>query len=274
MQGDGKAEVVFDAAEVTARFADLAGKSAIVTGASQGIGVGIAEFLARQGMLLTLAARSTEAGQAVARELSKRGADCQWVTADVSTSAGARAVFDAAVARYKRVDLLVNNAARLRSRPFDELDAEAYGWFEANCRMIYELSYLVVGHMKQAGGGCIVNISSVGGLRAHRGLSGYDASKGAIDALTRSMALDLAPYGIRVNGVAPGATLSRPDKAWQAKAGKDRLRYIPLGRLGRREEIASAVAFLASNAGAYITGQTIYVDGGLTAQLTPPGIFV
>jgi 3-oxoacyl-[acyl-carrier protein] reductase len=141
--------------------------------------------------------------------------------------------------------------------------------------MVYGLSYLVARHMAEAGGGCIIHISSVGGLRSHRGKAGYDASKGALDALTRSMAVDLAPYGIRVNAVAPGATLNRdpapPHYArWveQSKAG------IPLGRLATPEDIAAAVAFIASDAGAYITGQVIYVDGGLTAQLTPPGIFI
>lgn len=113
-------------------------------------------------------------------------------------------------------------------------------------------------------GGAIVNISSVGGLRAHRGLAGYDASKGAIDALTRSMALDLAPFNIRVNAVAPG----------QTRSGHHKLEGVPLGRAGTPEDVATAVAFLASEAASYITGQVLYVDGGLTAQLTPPGIFI
>jgi len=126
--------------------------------------------------------------------------------------------------------------------------------------------------MAERGGGCIINISSVGGLRAHRGLAGYDASKGAMDALTRSMAVDLAPHGIRVNAVAPGATRNRPlDARWEEKLA-EKARGIPLGRVGRPEEIGAAVAFLASQAAAYITGQVLYVDGGLTAQLTPPGI--
>ena len=118
--------------------------------------------------------------------------------------------------------------------------------------------------MKDHGGGCIINISSAGGLRAHRGLAGYDASKGAIDSLTRSMALDLAPLGIRVNAVAPGQIRNVPREAGG----------IPLGRSGTPEDVAAMVAFLASDAAAYITGQVIYVDGGLTAQLSPPGIFI
>ncbi len=257
-----------------ARFPDLAGRSGIVTGASQGIGAGIAAFLGRQGMTLTLAARSTEAGEKVTADLRAAGAEVQWVTADLTDGAGAQRVLDAATGRFGRVDVLVNNAANKGSKAFEELDAEAYAGFEASVRMLYELSYRVVQHMKQAGGGAIVNISSVGGLRAHRRLAGYDAAKGAMDALTRSMAVDLAPYGIRVNAVAPGATLSRPDDPRWLRSAARRGPYIPLGRLASREEIAAAAAFFASDASANTTGQILYVDGGLTVQLTPPGIRV
>ena len=107
-------------------------------------------------------------------------------------------------------------------------------------------------------------------MRAHKRMAGYDAAKGAIDALTRSMAIDLARYGIRVNGVAPGFTRPKPHPSWVAT----KLRYIPLGRTAEYEDIAAAVAFLASDAASYITGQILYVDGGLTVQLTPPEIFV
>jgi NAD(P)-dependent dehydrogenase (short-subunit alcohol dehydrogenase family) len=120
-----------------------------------------------------------------------------------------------------------------------------------------------------AGGGGIVNISSVGGFRAHwRGLP-YDATKGAIDAMTRAMAIELAEYGIRVNAVAPGATRTDRSPAPESElAGRIRKR-VPLGRFGAPVEIGHAVAFLASDDAAYITGQVLYVDGGVTAQLDP-----
>jgi len=260
---------------VAACFPDLAGKTAIVSGASRGIGCGIADLLGRQGMKLALAARSAEAGEAFATTLKAKGVECLWVTADLATPDGARRVFDAARERFGRIHLLVNNAARLRSAPFLKLDEEEYrASFEANLRMVYGLSLLVARHMAEAGGGSIVHISSVGGLRAHRSLSGYDASKGAIDALTRSMALDLAPCGIRVNAVAPGAILSPPLTERKLQVYRGKSEGIPLGRPGTPEDIAAAVAFLASDAGSYITGQVLYVDGGLTAQLTPPGVFI
>lgn len=261
--------------DVQARFPDLAGQVAIVTGTSRGIGCGIARVLARQEMKLLLTARSEQAGQAFADELAEQGTEARFVSADVSSAEGAQSVFDAAIEQFGRVDLLVNNAAYTRSKAFLELDAEA---FAASCldniRMTYHLSYAVAHHQADAGGGSIVHISSVGGLRAHRELAGYDASKGATDALTRSMAVDLAPAGIRVNAIAPGATRRRPTpprlEPFYAEAGS----HIPLGRAGEPEEIGWAVAFLASRAAAYITGQVLYVDGGLTSQLTPPSIWV
>jgi 3-oxoacyl-[acyl-carrier protein] reductase len=259
----------------TARFADLRGKTALVTGASRGIGCGIAEVLAEQGMKLLTAARSAEAGEAFAASLRDAGSDCEFVAADLSTPAGAAGAVEAVVRRHGVIDLLVNNAAQTRSKAFGALDEGAYrASFEANVRMVYGPSFAAAAHMAEAGGGCIVHISSVGGLRAHRGLSGYDASKGALDALTRSMAVDLAPRGIRVNAVAPGAIRSRPPSPRYEESCRQRGTRIPLGRVGEPREVGLAVAFLASEAASYITGQVLYVDGGLTTQLTPPGMFV
>jgi len=258
-----------------ARYPDLAGKAAIVTGTSRGIGCGIARVLGRQGMRLALAARSAEAGEAFAQELRAGGVDGFFLAADLATPEGAQAVFEAALARFGRIHLLVNNAANLRSKPFLELDEEAYrASFEANMRMIYGPSLLAARHMADSGGGGIIHISSVGGLRGHRGVAGYDASKGAIDALTRSSALDLAPHGIRVNAVAPGLTITRPPHPRWADHHREAATRIPLLRTATPEDIGNAVAFLASDAASYITGQVLYVDGGLTAQLTPPGIRV
>lgn len=260
---------------VSATFPNLAGKTAIVSGASRGIGCGIAAVLGRQGMHLALCARTADLGEVFAAGLRSKGVDAHFVAADLSTPEGARCVFDGAVERFGRIHLLVNNAAHLRSWPILELDEEKYRRsFEGNVRMVYGLSYLAARHMAASGGGIIINISSVGGLRAHRGLAGYDASKGAIDALTRSMALDLAPHGIRVNGVAPGLTVAGPVRPDRAERLKGQEAGIPLGRTGTPEDIGAAVAFLASDAGSYITGQTLYVDGGMTAQLTPPGIYI
>ena len=170
------------------------------------------------------------------------------------------------------LNLLVNNAARLGGGAFVDLDEERYvTWFEGNVRMVYGLTRLVAPRMVEQGAGSIVNISSVGGLRSHRRQVAYDASKAAVDSLTRGLALELAPYGVRVNGVAPGATRNRPVDERRAERLRRMAEGIPLGRIGEPADIGEAVAFLASEASSYITGQTIYVDGGLTTQLTPPG---
>lgn len=257
------------------RFPDLAQRVAVVTGASRGIGWGIAQFLADQGMKLVITARSAAEGQKLTTELESRRAQCLWVSADLSTAAGAKKVFRKAVERFGRIHLLVNNAACLHSRGFLQLEEDVYhASFEQNMRIVYNISLLVARHMAAQGGGNVINISSVGGLRSHRGLAGYDASKGAMDALTRSMALDLAAHGIRVNAVAPGATDTRPGHASYDKARANARERIPLARMGSLADVAAAVAFLASDASSYITGQVLYVDGGITAQLCPPGLFI
>ncbi len=263
---------------ISASFPGLEGRCALVTGASRGVGVGIARFLGRQAMRLVLTARSEERGLAVTDELRQRGVDCHWVTADAATKEGADRVLQEALEQYGGVDLLVNNAACLRSTDFLNLDEENYRVsFELNVRIVYELSLRVARLMAgSAEGGSIINISSVGGLRSHRASSGYDASKGAIDALTRSMSLDLAPHGIRVNAVAPGAVRpgAPPRDEERAERRRRRREGIPLKRFVEPEEIGAAVAFLASDAAAYITGQILYVDGGLTTQLSPPGLSI
>jgi 3-oxoacyl-[acyl-carrier protein] reductase len=125
--------------------------------------------------------------------------------------------------------------------------------------------------MRETGGGNIIHISSVGGLRAHwRGFP-YDVTKGAIDSMTRAMAIDLAEYNIRVNAIGPGATRTRRTPSDEHPVIQEMSGRIPLGRFGLVSEISSVVSFLASSEASYITGQIIYVDGGITAQLSPPG---
>jgi NAD(P)-dependent dehydrogenase (short-subunit alcohol dehydrogenase family) len=260
---------------ISARFPDLNGKAAIVTGTSRGIGTGIAWFLGRQGMKLLCTARSEERGRRFTEELKTRGIEAAWVTADISEPDQAEKVVEEAKRHFGAIDLLVNNAALNGSSPFLKLDPAKYHWsFERNVRMVYELAFRAAHHMAEKKSGSIVNISSVGGLRPHWGMSGYDAAKGAIDSFTRSMAVQLAQFNVRVNSVAPGATYHGSERAPFHEKAKERTRYIPIGRNATPEEIGAAVAFLASDAAAYITGQILYVDGGLTTQLTPPGIHV
>ena len=257
---------------IPARYPELAGKVAIVTGSSRGIGLGIALRLVREGMAVVINSRTPDAVQAAAAALSALGASVLAVPADVGRTAEVDRLFDATLQAFGRVDLLVNNAADLRRVHFFDVDeALLDGQLAGNIRGPYMCSVRAAEIMRRSGGGNIVNISSVGGTRAHwRGLP-YDVTKGALDAMTRAMALELAQYGIRVNGIAPGPIYNRdgdPAQSPWAAAAKER---VPLARLGTTLEIGSVVAFLASPDSSYITGQIVYVDGGLTAQLSPVG---
>lgn len=259
-------------ASISPRYRELAGKVAIVTGSSRGIGRGVAVRLAREGMKVVVNGRDVERVEAVAAALRDLGAEALSVPADVGTTEGVNRLFDETRKGFGLVNLLVNNAASLRRVHFFEVDEALLDLQLAdNVRGPYLCAYRAAEVMRDAGGGSIVNISSVGGLRAHwRGLP-YDLTKGALDAMTRAMALELASYGIRVNAVGPGpirTERSRPLDHPEAQAAMTR---VPMGRFGSPLEIGSVVAFLASEDASFITGQVIYVDGGLTAQLSPPG---
>lgn len=254
------------------RYPELRGKVAIITGSSRGIGKGIAMRLAREGMAVVINSRTPEIVENTAAELRKLGAEALAGPGDVGCTADVDKLFEKTLQTYGTVDLLVNNAADLRRVGFFDVDASLLDrQLTDNIRGPYMCSYRAAEVMRTAGGGNIIHISSVGGLRAHwRGLP-YDVTKGAIDAMTRAMAVELAAYGIRVNAVAPGATrtertLPQDDPRHLAFAQR-----VPMGRYGLPLEIGATVAFLASPDASYITAQVIYVDGGLTAQLSPKG---
>jgi NAD(P)-dependent dehydrogenase (short-subunit alcohol dehydrogenase family) len=252
------------------RYPELAGQVALVTGSSRGIGKGIAIRLAREGMRVVINARSKQAVETTAAELKALGADVVAAPADVSRAAEVARLFDETLQPFGGIHLLVNNAANLERRHFFQVDeALLENELANNIRGPYLCAYRAAEWMRDAGAGNIVHISSVGGLRAHwRGLP-YDLTKGAIDAMTRAMALELAEYNIRVNAIAPGATITERTGDLEDTRYQALLRRVPLSRFAQVTEIGAAVAFLASPDAAYITGQIIYVDGGLTAQLSP-----
>ena len=262
-----------DYTTIPARYPELAGKVAIITGSSRGIGKGIAMRLAKEGMKIVINGRTAETVKATTAELVGLGAQAIGVAADQSTTAGVERIFEETLAAFGTVHVLVNNAANLKRRHFFEVDeALLDSSLATNIRGPYLCAYYAAKQMRDAGhGGNIIHISSVGGLRAHwRGLP-YDVTKGALDAMTRAMALELAAYDIRVNGVAPGATLTERWPDTNHPRMRAVIERIPLKRFGQGLDIGAAIAFLASDDAAYITGQTLYVDGGITAQLSPPG---
>lgn len=249
------------------RYPELAGRVAVVTGSSRRIGRGIAERLARENMKVVINGRTPETVIATAAELRALGAEVLPVPADVGRTADVDRLFAETLRAFGTVDLLVNNAADLRRTRFFDVDE---GFLDHqindNIKGPYMCACRAADVMRKSGGGSIINISSVGGRRAHWNGLPYDVAKGAIDAMTRAMALELADYGIRVNAVAPGPI--RED-ATAVGSSLPELERVPLRRFGHPADIGAAVAFLASPDAAFITGQILYVDGGLMAQLTP-----
>jgi len=263
-------EQIFNA--IQPRYPEFEGRVALVTGSSRGIGKGVALRLAREGMKLVIHGRDHAEAEQTTQELRALGADVRSSVHDFSEEDPLEAFFDVTMQHYGRLDLLVNNAADLRRRDFTSDHYQLLNQqLAVNLRAPYLCSWHAAAIMRNASGGNIVNISSVGGLRAHWTGLPYDLTKGGIDAMTRAMALELAEYGIRVNAVAPGAIQAEKTPALDSGKVQAVVARIPLARFGKALEIGSAVAFLASDDASYITGQIIYVDGGITAQLSPPG---
>ena len=250
-----------------ARYPELSGKVAIITGSSRGIGAGIAARLAKEGMRVVITGLDAAETETATADLRQAGAQVSAVPGDLSNDTLLDALFEHTLTTYGQLDLLVNNAAdlrRFRARDVDRSVVDAQ--LAVNLRAPLMLSLQAASVM--GNGGSIINISSVGGARPHLPGIPYDVAKGALDALTRTLAVDLGEFGIRVNGVAPGFTpVATPDKADYLR---EMSKYIPMRTPGRYADIAATVAFLASPDASYITGQTIYVDGGLSTQLHPP----
>jgi 3-oxoacyl-[acyl-carrier protein] reductase len=247
---------------------DLAGKAVIVTGGSRGIGRAIVELLAAEGAAVTFLFREDRAaaGQTVEDERA-RGHIIFSEQADVRDSAACAAVVERVVDRHGRVDVLVNNSAVIRDNLLAWLEpADVSEVLETNVTGVFNITRAVVPHMITRRSGKIINISSVAGKMAGRGQTNYAASKGAIDAFTRALAVELAPRRITVNAVAPGIIETGMSEQIRARANDEARARILLRRFGTPLEVAYAVVFLASRFADYITGQIIYVDGGFKME--------
>ena len=251
----------------------LEGKVAVVTGAAQGIGRGIAHRFAEEGARVVVADVQQEKGEQTVAELQAKGAEAVFVATDVTVGEQIRAAIDGAAERFGRLDVLVNNAYWNKGGTALELDLA--DWNRAMSAMVtshFLGAKYAVPHMEQAGGGSLISISSVHGLLAAANSVVYETAKGALILLVKQMAVDFGPLGVRVNAICPGLIVhegNRRDPSWQDdpyRAGLQRINY-PLRRWGTPQDIANGALYLASDEGSFVTGQALVVDGGMTAQL-------
>jgi len=249
-------------------MAALAGKIAIVTGAGGGFGEGIARAYVDAGARVIVADIKADAAQRVAQEL---GAAASAFTVDVTNKAQVEALVRHCVDTFGSPHIVVNNAGTThKNRPMLEVDEATFDRvFAVNVKSIYHMTQAVLPLLRQQGGGVILNIGSTAGIRPRPGLTWYNASKGAVNLLSKSMAVELGPENIRVNAICPvmGATGLLEDFMGVPDTPENRARFtgtIPLGRLSTAEDIATVAVFLASDSAAFLTGIEFPVDGGRT----------
>jgi NAD(P)-dependent dehydrogenase (short-subunit alcohol dehydrogenase family) len=248
---------------------DLTGKVAVVTGSSRGIGRAIAERMAEHGAKVVVSSRKQDACEPVARGIAERGGEATVIPCNISSKDALQGLVDRTMATWGGIDVLVCNAATnpyfgpaagISDDQFDKIMA-------SNVRSNFWLANMVLPQMAARGGGAIIIISSIGGLRGSPLLGAYCISKAADMQLARNIAVEWGPKNIRCNCIAPG--LVRTDFAralWEnPEIERKRSRETPLGRIGEPDEIAGAAVFLASPAGSFTTGQTFVIDGGVTA---------
>ena len=253
-------------------YQDLKEKVVIITGARRGMGKADAVLFARQGAKVVLADISQEECQLVADEIIKEGGQALALKCDVSNQAEVVDMVKNAVEKFGRVDILVNNAGICQFKPFLEMSQEEWQkTLDINLKGYFLCAQACAKEMAKQKSGVIVNIASVVMGQMGMGMAGlahYSASKGGIAALTKTLALELAPFNIRINTIAPGAidTPMASSVKMDPKVLEQTLAMIPLKRMGQAEDIANAVLFLSSDVSSYVTGSILVVDGGWLAQ--------
>ena len=248
---------------------DLTGKKALVTGASRGIGQAIAVGLAQAGADVAVVARSEEGLAGTAKQIAGYGREAHVIPADVTQQQAVEAAVAAAIGHLGHVDVVVNNAGGSNfAVPF--LDLRLPGWdkiIRLNLDSAMYVCHAIGGHLAGRGQGSVINVASVAGLVGSPTLSPYGAAKAGLISLTKSLAVEWAAHGIRVNALCPGWTATDLNRnLWRdEQAGPATVATVPMRRWGRAEEMVGPAVFLASDASSYMTGQTLVVDGGQTA---------
>jgi 7-alpha-hydroxysteroid dehydrogenase len=246
----------------------LKGQSVLVTGGGAGIGKAICLMFAEAGADVACTDLKEADAGAVADECRQFGVQAIGLKLDVTSEAERVAVVERVVAELGKLTILVNNAGGGGPKPFDMPMGDFEWAFQLNLFSLFRLSQLVHPHLKRAGGGAIVNISSMAGTNKNRRMCSYGASKAAVDHLTRNMAFDLGPDNIRVNAIAPGAIRTAAlAKVLTPEVEQAMLKHTPLGRLGDGRDIAAAALYLASPASAWVSGQVLTVSGGGVQEL-------
>lgn len=246
----------------------LTGEVALVTGAGAGIGRAIAELFASAGASVVVSDVKADTAEAVALGIQQSGGNAVGVGCNVTDEGDLQGVVRSAVDRFGKLTILVNNAGGGGPKPFD-MPMDDFHWaFELNVFSLFRLCQLATPHMEAAGRGAIINISSMAGENTNVRMASYGSSKAAVNHLTRNIAFDLGPKGIRVNCIAPGAiktdalaTVLTPE------IEKGMVRHTPLGRLGEASDVANVALFLASPAASWVSGQVVTVSGGGSQEL-------
>ena len=247
----------------------LQGKVALISGGARGMGAVEARMFAGEGAKVVIGDLLEEEGRRTEAEINETGGECLFVKLDVTSEDDWRQAVASTAARFGKLDILVNNAGIYRTERVEETSEELWEQvMEINAKGVFLGTKHAIPEMRKAGGGSIVNISSVAGLVGNAMSAAYIASKGAVRLFTKATAIQYAGEGIRANSVHPG-TIETPMTAHllsQEEYRQDRMERTPLGRLGRPEDVAYGVLYLASDESSFVTGSELVIDGGRTAQ--------
>lgn len=245
-------------------------KAAIVTGGAQGIGEGVAVRLAEEGAGIAILDIKLDLANEVADGLRSNGTDAIALQADISNKAEVQAAVDEVASHFGRIDILVNNAGYHRMAKVTEIKEETWDRIlDINLKGYFLMIQAVVPHMERQNYGRVLNIASIAAYGGIANQAHYNSSKGGIISLTRTMALELVPFGINVNAVSPGTVETAGNKRFLERYRELVEKQIPMGRLAQPRDIANAVLFLVSDEAEYITGQCLSVCGGLSIGMAP-----